>query len=352
MLNLGTSKYNIQIASMILVTGANGLVGAAIVRHLLKKNLVVRALKRSGSDTKSLSDVASQIEWVEGDVLDVASLEKAMQGVSQVVHAAAMVFFSPKERSLMYKVNVEGTANVVNMCMAMKIKKLGFISSVAALGRPDLTQIDDSKTISINEQQKWEDSPLNSHYAKSKYQAELEVWRGVAEGLPAVIVNPSIILGEGDWTRSSSQLFKYVFDQNKFYTDGLVNYIDLWDVAAITVRLLLSDIENERFVLNAGTTTYKDLFEQMAKGFDQKPPTIRISPFMSQILWRVEAIRSFFTGKNPLITRETAKSATTRFDYDSSKIQQALNFTFIPLSSTIERVTNNINRVLSFRKNI
>jgi nucleoside-diphosphate-sugar epimerase len=239
----------------------------------------------------------------------------------------------------MYKVNVEGTANVVNVCMAMGIKKLAFISSIAALGRPDVQHIDSQKTIYINEEQKWEDSPINSHYAKSKYQAELEVWRGVAEGLPAVIVNPSVILGEGDWTRSSTQLFKYVYDKNKFYTEGFVNYIDVLDVAAITVQLLLSDIKNERYVLNAGTTTYKDLFEQIAKGFNQKPPSIRISPFMSQIIWRVEAVRSFFTGKSPLITRETAKSAATRFGYDSHKIQQALNFSFIPLSETIRRVT-------------
>jgi dihydroflavonol-4-reductase len=329
---------------MILVTGANGLVGAAIVRHLLKNNQAVRALKRSGSDISSLSDVASQIEWVDGDILDIASLETAIQGVYLVVHAAAMVFFSPKQRSLMYKVNVEGTANVVNVCMALGVKKLAFISSIAALGRPDLAHADSQNPIYINEEQKWEDSELNSHYAKSKYQAELEVWRGVAEGLPAVIVNPSIILGEGDWNRSSSQLFKYVYDQKKFYTEGLVNYVDVLDVAAITVQLLLSDIKNERYVLNAGTTTYKDLFVQIAKGFDQKPPSIRISPFMSEIIWRIEAIRSFFTGKNPLITRETAKSARSRFAYDSTKIQKVLNFMFIPLSETIGRVTENIKK--------
>jgi dihydroflavonol-4-reductase len=326
---------------MILVTGANGLVGAAIVRYLLKNNQAVRALKRSGSNTSSLSDVASQIEWVEGDVLDVASLETAMQGVSQVIHAAAMVLFSPKERSQMYKVNVEGTANVVNVCMAMGVQKLAFVSSIAALGRPDVQYIDPKKTIYISEEQKWEDSPLNSHYAKSKYQAELEVWRGVAEGLPTVIVNPSIVLGEGDWTRSSTQLFKYVYDQNKFYTEGLVNYVDVLDVATIIVRLLLSDIQNERFVLNAGTTTYKDLFEQIAKGFGRKPPSIRISPFMSEPIWRIEAVRSFFTGKNPLITQETAKSARTRFGYDSNKIQKKLNFSFTTLSETIKRVTEN-----------
>jgi dihydroflavonol-4-reductase len=326
---------------MILVTGANGLVGAAIVRCLLKNNQAVRALKRSGSNTSSLSDVASQIEWVEGDVLDVASLETAMQGVSQVIHAAAMVLFSPKERSQMYKVNVEGTANVVNVCMAMGVQKLAFVSSIAALGRPDVQYIDPKKTIYISEEQKWEDSPLNSHYAKSKYQAELEVWRGVAEGLPTVIVNPSIVLGEGDWTRSSTQLFKYVYDQNKFYTEGLVNYVDVLDVATIIVRLLLSDIQNERFVLNAGTTTYKDLFEQIAKGFGRKPPSIRISPFMSELIWRIETVRSFFTGKNPLITQETAKSARTRFGYDSNKIQKKLNFSFTTLSETIKRVTEN-----------
>jgi dihydroflavonol-4-reductase len=324
---------------MILVTGANGLVGSAIIRQLLRKNQVVRALKRSNSNISSLQDVQAQIDWIDGDLLDVLSLENAMKGVSQVIHTAAMVFFSPKERRQMYRVNVEGTANIVNVCMASGVKKIAFISSIASLGRPDVLATDSQKTIHINEEQKWEDSPLNSHYAKSKYQAELEVWRGVAEGLPAVIINPSIVLGEGDWTRSSSQLFKYVYDKNRFYTEGLVNYVDVLDVATVTVELLLSNIENERFVLNSGSTTYKDLFEKIAHGFNQKPPSIRISPFMSEIIWRIEAIRSFFTGKNPLITRETAKSARTRFVYDSDKIKTHLRFSFKPLSETIQRVT-------------
>jgi dihydroflavonol-4-reductase len=323
---------------MILVTGASGLVGNAIVRQLANNNQKVRALRRGNSKIDSLKDISDKIEWVEGDLNDVLSLEKAMQDVSEVYHAAAIVSFAPKDRANMYKVNVEGTANVVNVCIASGVKKLAYISSIAALGRPDMQQISGNSAIHINEDQKWVDSPQNSHYAKSKYQAELEVWRGVAEGLPAIVVNPSMILGEGDWTRSSTQLFKYVFDQKRYYSEGFINYVDVQDVATLTIKLLQSEVENERFILNAGHTTYKNLFEIMAKSFHVAPPSKPISSFIAEVVWRIEALRSSITGNAPLITRETAKSARSRFVYENNKVKHQLNYDFTPLEKTISRV--------------
>ena len=323
---------------LILVTGANGLLGSAIVTYLLANGHRVRGLRRSGSDMQLLNSVEEKVEWAEGDVLDVLALEKAFEGVTYVIHTAAIVSFTPKDQKQMYQINVQGTANVVNLALEVGVKKMAFVSSVAALGRPDPRMIDASKPTVIDENQKWEESPLNSHYGKSKYLAEIEVWRGVAEGLSAVVVNPSMVLGEGDWTRSSTQLFKYVFDENKYYTEGLINYVDVLDVAEATVKLLVSEVKNERFVLSAGSTTYRELFAKMAEGFGKRPPSKLVSPFLTEIIWRVEAARSWLTGSKPLITKETAKTARTKFIYNGEKIQKALGFTYRPLDETVGRV--------------
>jgi dihydroflavonol-4-reductase len=321
----------------VLITGANGLVGSRTARRFAEANFEVFALCRSGSDLSLLDDISTKIKIIEGDILDINSLEKALENIDFVVHTAAVVSYSPKDRDNMYKVNVEGTANVVNICLEKKIKKLCYISSIAALGKPNASTENILGGV-IDENQKWEDSPLNSHYAKSKYQGELEVWRGQAEGLDTVIVNPSVILGEGDWNKSSTQLFKYVYNEHKFYTEGNLNYVDVKDVVEAVFQLTISEINNERFVLNSGTITYRDFFVKVANVFHKNPPTKSISPFFIEILWRIEAIRSFFTQKSPLITKETAKNARTKFAYKNEKIRQALGFEFTNFDETIFRV--------------
>jgi dihydroflavonol-4-reductase len=321
----------------VLITGANGLVGSNIARKFVEANFEVFALCRLGCDKSLLDDILSKITIIEGDILDVSSLEKALSNIDYVIHAAAVVSYSPKDRDQMYKVNVEGTANVINICLEKKIKKLCYVSSIAALGKPHSTT-EQALGGTIDENQKWEDSPLNSHYAKSKFLGELEVWRGEAEGLKTIVVNPSVILGEGDWSKSSTQLFKYVYDEHTFYTEGNLNYVDVKDVVEAIFQLTVSEIYNEKFILNGGTIIYKDFFERVAKVFRKKPPTRAISPFFIEILWRVEAIRSFFTQKSPLITKETSKNSRTKFAYKNDKIRKALNFEFTNLDNTIVRV--------------
>ena len=321
----------------ILITGANGLLGSNVARRFAEAGFEVIALCRTGSDLSLLKNFVSKIKIIEGDILDIASLEIALKNIDFVVHTAAVVSYSPKDRNNMYKVNVEGTANIVNICLDKKIKKLCYVSSIAALGKPNSSTEHTLDGI-IDENQKWEDSPLNSHYAKSKYQGELEIWRGQAEGLATVIVNPSVILGEGDWNKSSTQLFKYVYDEHRFFTEGNLNYVDVKDVVEAIFRLTVSEIKNERFILNAGTITYKNFFESVAKVFYKNPPKKSISPFLIEILWRLEAIRSFFTKKSPLITKETAKNSRTKFAYKNQKISRAINFKFTDFDETILRV--------------
>jgi dihydroflavonol-4-reductase len=310
----------------ILVTGATGLVGSATVRQLLLAGHTLSVLHRTHSDRSLIKDLENRVRWVEGDILDVPALEKAVEGHDYVVHAAAVVSFVPRDKARMLKVNVEGTANVVNACLKAGIQKLCHVSSVAALGRPDPRRTDTQQTLRIDEKQRWEDSPANSSYAKTKYLAELEVWRGIAEGLRAVIVNPSLILGEGDWTKSSTQLFRYVYQEKPFYTEGTVNYVDVLDIARAIEALLASEVHNERFILSAGSATYQQLFRTMAAGFGKRPPSIKVGSTLAGIIWRTEAFK------------ETARSATHRIEFDNSKIKETIPFDFQPLETTVKRV--------------
>lgn len=328
----------------ILITGATGLVGSATVRRFLAEGHQVSVLHRPHSDRSLLQDVESCIHWVEGDILDILSLEKALENVDYVVHAAAVVSFTPRDEAAMVKVNVEGTSNVVNACLNRGIRKLCHVSSVAALGRPHPRTIESRVPVVIDETQRWEDSPNNSAYAKTKYLAELEVWRGISEGLQAVIVNPALILGEGDWRKSSTQLFKYVYDGKPFYTEGTVNYVDVRDIAEAIYRLIVSDIQGERFILSAGTATYQELFKTIAAGFGKRPPHWKVGAGLAGVIWRVEAVRSWLTGSRPLITRDTARSATHHFEFDNSKIKKAVAFDFQSLDQTVRRVCESFLR--------
>lgn len=217
---------------MIFVTGANGLVGSFIVRQLLDKGESVRALKRETSDLSLIQAFEKQIEWIEGDLLDYDILNEALKDVDYVIHTAAIVSFDPNDFQDLYITNVEGTANLVNACLANSIKKICHLSSIAAIGK-------NNKEAKISELTKWENSEQNSHYAKSKYLAELEVWRGIEEGLNAVIVNPTIILGPGDWEKSSAKLFKQVWKHSSFYPNGFFHYVDVRDVSTICILSLI-----------------------------------------------------------------------------------------------------------------
>jgi dihydroflavonol-4-reductase len=326
----------------ILITGANGLVGSAACKQFLASGNEVFAFCRANADLSLLKDILPKIHLVEGNVLDILSLEKAIQNIDYVVHTAAIVSFAPKDRQRMYKTNVEGTANVVNVCLAnKKLKKLCFVSSIAALGRPaNQTNLDKNQATVIDENQKWEDSPLNAHYAKTKYLAECEVWRGEAEGLNVVVVNPSVILGEGNWGRSSTQLFKYIANGNKFYTLGTTNVVDVKDLSKVIEKLTLSDIKGERFIVNNTTLTFKELFDKIADSLHKPRTKYKISAFLAEIIWRFEAIRSFLTGNAPLITKETAKTSRTIFAYNNTKIRQKINFEFTPIDQTVRRVSD------------
>lgn len=316
---------------MILITGANGLVGSFICRKYLDAGFEVSILVRPSSDLTFLKDIEGRIKIHYGDILDVLSLEQAMQGCKTVVHSAALVSLLGKERKKMFKVNIEGTKNVVNTCLKMGVEELIHISSIAALGRI-------KEVIQIDENAKWTQSKLNSGYAETKYLSELEVWRGMEEGLNIIIVNPSVVLGIGNWNKSSGQIFKYVHDGNAFYTKGKVNYVDVRDIADAVFILHQNRIYGERFILNAGVSTYKDLFNLIAKELGKKAPSFRVGTILLWMALVFDQLKSLFTRKSPLITRETVILSEMNFFFDNKKIIENTGIDFRPLQETVRWV--------------
>ncbi len=314
---------------MILVTGANGLVGSYLCRYLLMQGEQVRGLKRPESDMKLIADVKNKIEWVEGDILDILSLEDAMQGIDKVYHCAAYISYSKKDAEILMQVNVQGTANVVNAVIENKIQKLIYISSIAALGRTGK----DNET--INETTPWDRKTMTSDYSLSKFLAEREVWRGIAEGLNAVILNPSIIVGSGNWNSGSCRLFSTVYNGFKFYTEGITGYVDVRDVVKIAFRLMQNEIKGERFIVCSENLSYQDFLTTIGKELNVKGPTIKAGKFLSGIAWRAELLKSVFTGKAPQVTKQTSRIANKKVFFDHKKIADLLQYEFIPVKKSI-----------------
>ncbi len=318
---------------MILVTGGTGFLGSYIIKELVEKNYPVRALRRPSSKLPFYipADIFEKVEWINGDILDIVSLEEAMEGVDAVIHSAAIISFYKKDKSKMFQANIQGTANVVNSSLEKNVSRFVHISSVAALGRS-------KKAGRVTEEKKWQENKINTYYAVSKYRAEMEVWRAIGEGLNGVIVNPSTVLGYGDWTTSSCRLFKTIYDEFPWYTTGINGFVDIEDVARVVVLLLEATITEQRFIVNAENWTFQRLFNAIADGFDKKHPSRRATPFLSNVAWRMEKIKSFVSGRMPLLTRESARVAHNKAFFTNDKILTALpGFSFTPLQESISK---------------
>ena len=311
---------------MILVTGGAGLLGSELIRQLLSQGKKVRAIYNKSL----LPDFNSKLlEQFQCNILDVVGLETAMQGVQEVYHCAAVVSFAPSSKPELFSINIEGTANVVNAALDAGIKKMVHVSSVAALGR-----IREGEPITEN--MNWTEETSNSVYGQSKYLGELEVWRGIGEGLNAVIVNPVIILGCADWKSGSAQIFKSVYDEFPWYTEGVSGFVDTGDVAKAMIALMQSDISNERFIISAENRTYRQVFNWIADGFGKRRPHKKVTPLIAKIVWRLEAIKSRFSGKNPLVTKETATTALAEVTYNNEKLLKFLpDFKYTNIESAI-----------------
>ena len=322
---------------MILVTGGSGLLGSELINQLINKGNQVRALVNQ-TPLKNFS--SEKVESFKADILDVVSLEDAMDGITEVYHCAGFVSYDPGMYKKLYKINVEGTANIVNAALFANVKKLIHVSSVAAL--------DKNEEKLISEKMSFKEMNFESNYAKTKYLGELEVWRAMGEGLNAAIVNPSIILGNGDWNEGSSAIFKSVYNEFPWYTNGIAGFVDVRDVASAMIMLMQSEIGDERFLLCAVNESFKNIFSLIAKGFNKKLPHKKATPFLANVVWRLEWMRSKISGKKPLITKETARSAFKETYYDNDKFLKSFpEFRYTPLNDTITYCCNAMQQKLN-----
>ncbi|MFV8342818.1 NAD-dependent epimerase/dehydratase family protein [Flavobacterium sp. XS2P39] len=327
---------------MILVTGGTGLVGAHLLLHLIENGENVRAIFRDAKSiekTKNLFDLYkkldsfSAIEWIQADITDIPALEKAFEGIDYVYHCAALISFDPKDEDLVRKTNIEGTANIVNFCVANAVKKLCFVSSIAALG--DLA----SHEKIITEETEWNPEKPHSDYAISKYGAEMEIWRGQQEGLQVIIINPGIIIGPGFWEQGSGRLFIKVQKGLSFYTLGSSGFVAVTDVVRIATLLMESKIHNERFTLLAKNILFRDLLNSIADSLHVKRPTIHARPLLMEISWRIEWILSNVFRKKRELTSATAKASYSKNEYSNEKITTALKTDFLDIHQYIKEIS-------------
>jgi len=321
---------------MILITGATGFLGAELARQLAKQGKHIRCAKRQSSVIPQiLSPFEGRIEWAHADMMDIFALEDALEGITQVYHCAAWVSLKQADKKEMIRTNVTGTANLVNLCLQKKARMV-HVSSVAAIGLAKPGEL-------ITENHHLDLATENDGYAISKLESEMEVWRGIAEGLDAVIVNPAIIIGADAGIKGSGELFETVRRGLKFYTSGSSGFVDVEDVATAMIALMDSDVRGERYIVSAENRGYKQITAEIADAFGIKRPQSLATPFMLGLAWRGAALIGKLTGKPPAIDKVSAQAASVTRDYDNSKIKKAVGIEFKPISQTIKEVCERLN---------
>ncbi|MDB5120838.1 MAG: hypothetical protein JWN56_2056 [Sphingobacteriales bacterium] len=316
---------------MILVTGATGFVGSELVRQLLAMGKSVRALKREKSTIPDILKSQANLIWITGDVLDYFSLEEAFTGIQYVYHCAAFISFNASDKKEMMRVNAEGTAHIVDLCLSHQVKKLVYVSSVAAVG-------DAKGHNEITEKNHWEFNGTQSAYSISKYASEMEVFRGIAEGLKAVIVNPSVIIGKNAGKSGSGALFTLVKKGLTYYPTGTIGLIDVEDVARTMITLMDEEITNQRYIINAENWSYHDFFTEIAHQLKLNPPSKPLKKWMAQLAVLGSSISGSITGKPSQLTAETARSAFKEQLFSNTKIKNAIGIEFKLIQQTIAEI--------------
>lgn len=334
---------------MILVTGGTGLVGSHLLYHLVLDNDRVRAIHMKSSDLNAVKRVFSyyspqfealfnKIRWVEADLNDVPALEQAFTDITRVYHCAAMISFASSDYQKMRRVNIEGTTNIINFCISNHIEKLCFVSSIATIEN-------DSEGIMMDESDSWNNSSDKSGYAITKHGAEMEVWRASQEGVDVVIVNPGVILGPGFWHKGSGNMFSRVNRGLKFYTEGITGFVGVEDVVRAMIRLMGSEISNQRYILVSENLSFKKTFALISDSLHKEKAKIRVNKIMIQLFWRIEYLRSKITLSEPLLTKYSARSSVSNHPYSSKKIITALaGFEFENIKSCVQKTATHFEK--------
>lgn len=330
---------------MILITGATGLLGSHLLFSLVSAGEHVRATKRPTSDLEEVKRIFSwysseseelfnKIEWMESDLMFPESFDPLFENVDKVYHAAAYVSFDPRDRKRLINDNRQVTANIVNACLENKNIRLLHVSSTSALGAS-------LNGDPVSENMIWTPDKLNSAYSISKFLSEMEVWRGIEEGLEAVIVSPSIIIGPGFWHKGSSSMFTAVKKGLKFYTTGVTGFVGVEDVVKSMIAVMNSNVKNERFIISAENLSYREVFNMIATELGTRPPYIEVTPFLSGLAWRLDAFRSWF-GLPRIITRETVRAGRNKTYFTNEKIISQTGIRFEDMKEVVKKTASRI----------
>lgn len=327
---------------MILLTGATGFLGSHVLYKLLLNGEKVRATKRISSSLENVKRVfkfygedklslLDKVEWSDADLLDVLEVEEAVKGVDEIYHCAAVVSFNPKDKQAMLHTNSSGTENLVNAALEAGVKKFCHVSSIAALGRNSTKDI-------VTEKIWWKPSSKNSDYSVSKYRAEREVWRASEEGLDVVIVNPSVIIGPGDFSSGAYKMMQQAYKGISFYTDGATAFVDVRDVADAMIKLMKSEIKNERFIVSAANMNYRDFFDILHDAFGKKRPSIKATKTIVQLARYADKAKSVLTGAEHAITADTVNAISSSHQYDNVKLISHIGIQYIPVAQSAKEM--------------
>lgn len=307
----------------VLVTGGSGFLGSRVIKYLVAGGYSVRVLVHSRL-TKDLVNNQS-IDIVEGDVTNLQAVDKAVSGCEIVMHLAGLYAFYPwwdKKADVLYKVNVEGTRNICSAALKHKVQKFIFTSSIASIGK----------------------APDYSHYAKSKLLAENEVMKFCAAGLPALILNPAIIVGAGDYkpTPSGEIIIKFLHRSYFCYFDALLSIADVDDVAKAHLAAIDKGRIGEKYILSDNDPhSLKEIFSLLEKISGIKAPRIKIPlPILLALVYIEEILSYFIFRKNPLMSSEGVKFCSLSVKLDNSKAIKELGYTITPLRETLTKAVN------------
>jgi len=330
---------------MILVTGGTGLVGSHLLYHLTLNDVKIRAIYRTEKSLENVKKVFSfyvddfenqysKIEWFKADITEVPAMIPAFIGIKHVYHCAALISFNQNDYREMRKVNIHGTAIIVNLAIDANVKKMCFVSSIAAAGEAKNNEL-------TTEECEWNKELDNSGYSITKYGAEMEIWRASQEDVAVIIVNPGIILGSGFWNAGSGKLFTQVYNTFKYYTEGISGFVSVQDVVKPMIALMKADVKNERFILISENKSFKEIFFLIADAFGKKRPSKEAKRWQTEIFWRVAWLVSKITGKEPLLSKYSARSAQSKSYYSSEKVEKTLNYKFEKVEKTIHDIVAN-----------
>lgn len=322
---------------MVFITGATGIVGTHFLLHFLQNDIPVRALKRKDSSLAAvmqllryhnMESAADRIQWVEGDVNDPVGLILATEGCERVYHCAAMVSFDRSDEELLDLINVKGTENIVNACLTNGINELVFISSTAAIGDREING-------SLTEESEWTTNKGRSAYSMSKREAELSVWRAVQEGMKCIIVNPGVIIGPGQWGKSSTSLIESCKNGMRFYPTGSNGFVDARDIIDAVDHLLNKNLWNQRYLLIGENLSFQSLFTEICQQMGTSAPKLKISKNLIRPLWNlIEFLEWIRLNPFPL-TSENLSSAYKNVNYETAKMK-ATGFEFRGIQEAVK----------------